>query len=273
MIETTQLGGVQEVSKTDTQATWAGSFQCVEAAALLWACPLRPSSYIPLYTPRYLNSSTEDKISSPTWRVQATFFSLRNHASDLKVLIFTLNCKLHQDMLKGLDQWRKQDIIYNNANLAPALIFSSVSVKTAPQHLKVLRANPIQSQCLVYLNNFSLADGWINLCQSVLSLSILYGRSVRGIEEILKVLLLLSDNVPISSPVSTLNSVGRVLLPPPRAPISLPKFLWIQPTVLFLGLPYLLPDVSFCLHNCPACSMLGLPVPISYLRNPTSYLG
>lgn len=38
------------------------------------------------------------------------------------------------------------------------------------------------------------------------------------------------------------------------------------------GLPELLPDSHFCFCNCPVYHMLGLPVPISFLRSPWSQL-
>ncbi|XP_056117850.1 uncharacterized protein LOC130095182 [Rhinichthys klamathensis goyatoka] len=54
---------------------------------------------------------------------------------------------------------------------------------------------------------------------------------------------------------------------------SLPESLRGQPIVLLHGLTELLPGPSFCLHNHPGCSPLGLPVPVSCLRSPTSQPG
>ncbi|KAI3356740.1 hypothetical protein L3Q82_003415 [Scortum barcoo] len=72
-----------------------------------------------------------------------------------------------------------------------------------------------------YLSDFfGLGDG-VHL--RVLSLCFLIGRQVSGIEEILEVFLPPSDNVPNSMrstvlPTRTVNSAGRVLLPPSEAP-------------------------------------------------------
>ncbi|XP_039547391.1 uncharacterized protein LOC120493058 [Pimephales promelas] len=59
----------------------------------------------------------------------------------------------------------------------------------------------------------------------------------------------------------------------PKAPDSLPESLRGQPIVLLHGLTELLPGPSFCLHNHPGRSPLGLPVPVSCLRSPTSQPG
>ncbi|MED6285724.1 hypothetical protein CHARACLAT_032095 [Characodon lateralis] len=69
------------------------------------------------------------------------------------------------------------------------------------------------------------------------------------IEEILKVLLPLPDNVPGQGkqvPIPTVNSVGEALLPTPEAPDGLPKSLRDQSLVLLHGLTKLLPGLSFC---------------------------
>ncbi|MEQ2236724.1 hypothetical protein ILYODFUR_015659, partial [Ilyodon furcidens] len=90
-------------------------------------------------------------------------------------------------------------------------------------------------------------------------------------EEILKVLLRSPDNVPSRGqqlPTSTVNSVGKALLPPPEAPDGLPETLQGQPVVL--GLTELLPGPSFYLCHSPGWGMFGLTVPVSHLRSPTS---
>ncbi|XP_056109510.1 uncharacterized protein LOC130087282 [Rhinichthys klamathensis goyatoka] len=74
-------------------------------------------------------------------------------------------------------------------------------------------------------------------------------------------------------PTSTVNSVGRALFPSPEALDSWPESLRGQPIVLLHGLTELLPGPNFCLHNHPGCSPLGLPVPVSCLRSPTSQPG
>ncbi|KAI3351934.1 hypothetical protein L3Q82_020245 [Scortum barcoo] len=94
------------------------------------------------------------------------------------------------------------------------------------------------------------------------SLRFLIGRQVGGIEEILEVFLPPSDNVPSRGqqlPTCTVNSVGRVLLPPSEAPDGLPESLRGRPIVLLHGLTELLPDPSFCLQDRPGCGLLGLP--------------
>ncbi|XP_039507801.1 uncharacterized protein LOC120463076 [Pimephales promelas] len=73
-------------------------------------------------------------------------------------------------------------------------------------------------------------------------------------------------------PIFTVNSVGRVLLPPPEAPDSLPESLRGL-IVLLHGLTELLPGPSFCLHNHPGCSPLGLSVPVSCFGSPSSQPG
>ncbi|MEQ2293778.1 hypothetical protein AMECASPLE_037043 [Ameca splendens] len=91
------------------------------------------------------------------------------------------------------------------------------------------------------------------------------------IEEILPPL----DNVTSRGqrpPAPTLNSVGEALLPPPEAPDRLPESLRGQPVVLPHGLTELLPGPRFCLCHSPGCGTLGLTVPVSCLRSPTSQL-
>ncbi|KAK3539302.1 hypothetical protein QTP86_034163 [Hemibagrus guttatus] len=97
-----------------------------------------------------------------------------------------------------------------------------------------------------------------------LSLCYLYGRCVSGIEEILEVFLLLSNNIPSRGQqlsTSTINSVGRELLAPSEVPNGLPEFPRGHPIVLLHGLTKLLPDPRFCFRNHPGCSSLGLSEP------------
>ncbi|KAI3370869.1 hypothetical protein L3Q82_007386 [Scortum barcoo] len=76
-------------------------------------------------------------------------------------------------------------------------------------------------------------------------------------------------------PTCTVNSVGRVLLPPSEAPDGLPESLRGRPIVLLHGLTELLPDPSFCLQDRPgkAACLLGLPVPVNCVRSPTGQHG
>ncbi|MED6247149.1 hypothetical protein ATANTOWER_032101 [Ataeniobius toweri] len=93
------------------------------------------------------------------------------------------------------------------------------------------------------------------------------------IKEILEVLLPLPDNVPSRGqqpPTPTVNSVGKALLPPPEAPDGLPESLRGQQVVLLHGLNELLPGPGFCLCHSPGRGTLGLTVPVSRLRSPTS---
>ncbi|MED6234411.1 hypothetical protein ATANTOWER_029006 [Ataeniobius toweri] len=93
------------------------------------------------------------------------------------------------------------------------------------------------------------------------------------IEEILEVLLPPPDNVPSRGqqlPTPTVNSVGEALLPPPETLDGLPESLQGQPLVLLHGLTELLPGPGFCLCHSQGRSTLGLTVPISRLRSPTS---
>ncbi|XDV12364.1 hypothetical protein PO909_001059 [Leuciscus waleckii] len=94
--------------------------------------------------------------------------------------------------------------------------------------------------------------------------------------EDLEVFLPPSDVIPSQGqqlPTSTVNSVGRALLPPPEAPDGFPESLRGRPILLLHGLTELLPSPIFCLHNHPGCSPLGLSVPVSCLRSPTSQPG
>ncbi|KAI3376688.1 hypothetical protein L3Q82_017119 [Scortum barcoo] len=120
------------------------------------------------------------------------------------------------------------------------------------QRLEVLRADLIHPRRLAteelanYLSDFGSGDGRVHL--RVPSLRFLTGRQVGGIEEILEVFLPPSDNVPSRGqqlPTRTVNSVGRVLLPPSEAPDGLPESLRGRPIVLLHGLTELLPDPKF----------------------------
>ncbi|XP_058263675.1 uncharacterized protein LOC131364515 [Hemibagrus wyckioides] len=96
------------------------------------------------------------------------------------------------------------------------------------------------------------------------------------IEEILEVFLPPSDNIPSQGQqlsTSTIHSAGREPLTSSEAPDGLPEFPRGRPIVLLHGHPELLPDPSFCFHNHPGCSSLGLPVLISCLQSPTSQPG
>ncbi|KAK5622275.1 hypothetical protein CRENBAI_006621 [Crenichthys baileyi] len=73
-----------------------------------------------------------------------------------------------------------------------------------------------------------------------------------------------------SLPTPIVNGVGEARLPPPEAPDSLPESLRGQPVVLLHGLTELLPGPSFCLCHSPGHGTLGLTVPVSRLRSPTS---
>ncbi|KAI3353330.1 hypothetical protein L3Q82_019870 [Scortum barcoo] len=138
---------------------------------------------------------------------------------------------------------------------------------TCDRHLTGDRADLIHPQAPChceeltnYLSDFGLGDGRVHLRDP--SLRFLIGRQVGGIEEILEVFLPPSDNVPSRGqqlPTCTVNSVGRVLLPPSEAPDGLPESLRGRPIVLLHGLTELLPDPSFCLQDRPGCGLLGLP--------------
>ncbi|KAI3364750.1 hypothetical protein L3Q82_000962 [Scortum barcoo] len=132
------------------------------------------------------------------------------------------------------------------------------------QRFEVLRADLIHPRRLAtagalnYLSDFGLGDGRVHLRDP--SLRFLIGRQVGGIEEILEVFLPPSDNVPSRGqqlPTCTVNSVGRVLLPPSEAPDGLPESLRGRPIVLLHGLTELLPDPSFCLQDLLGCTCLA----------------
>ncbi|KAI3369543.1 hypothetical protein L3Q82_007753 [Scortum barcoo] len=109
-------------------------------------------------------------------------------------------------------------------------------------------------------------DGRVHL--RVPSLRFLTGRQVGGIEEILEVFLPQSDNVPSRGqqlPTRTVNSVGRVLLPPSEVPDGLPESLRGRPmTVLLHGLTELLPDPSFCNSLATTKSIIDLRPRVSW---------
>ena len=80
------------------------------------AAPICPSIYRSILpslvnkTPRYLNSSTWGRISSPTRRRQSTFFRPRTTASDLEVpILITLGCEPIQRELEVTGRWSQQD--------------------------------------------------------------------------------------------------------------------------------------------------------------------
>ncbi|XP_028318078.1 uncharacterized protein LOC114472959 [Gouania willdenowi] len=66
------------------------------------------------------------------------------------------------------------------------------------------------------------------------------------------------------------STIGRILR---RRTVCQPESLRGRPIVLLHGFSELLPDPSFCLCDCAGCSTLGLPVPLSCLRSPTSQKG
>ncbi|MEQ2235630.1 hypothetical protein ILYODFUR_004248 [Ilyodon furcidens] len=71
-------------------------------------------------------------------------------------------------------------------------------------------------------------------------------------------------------PIPTVNSVDEALLPPPEAPDGLPESLQCQPVGLLHGLTELLPGPGFCHCHSQGRGTLGLMVPVSRLRSPTS---
>ncbi|KAI3365876.1 hypothetical protein L3Q82_000855 [Scortum barcoo] len=114
--------------------------------------------------------------------------------------------------------------------------------------------------------------------ESPASASSLEGKSV-GLRRSSKYFLPPSENVPSRGqqlPTCTVNSVGRVLLPPSEAPDGLPESLRGRPPIVLLhGLTTeLLPDPKFLppgpsgLHG-----LLGLPVPVNCVRSPTGQHG
>ncbi|MED6249545.1 hypothetical protein ATANTOWER_015865 [Ataeniobius toweri] len=68
------------------------------------------------------------------------------------------------------------------------------------------------------------------------------------------------------------NHLGdfSLVLPPPEVPDGLPESIRGQPVVLLHGLTKLLPGPRFCLCHSLGCGTLGLTVPLSCLRSPTS---
>ncbi|MED6276096.1 hypothetical protein CHARACLAT_033575 [Characodon lateralis] len=102
--------------------------------------------------------------------------------------------------------------------------------------------SPATIELFNHLGDFSLGD--VRVQPRVHSLCYHQGMSNGRFQEILPP----ADNVPRrvqQLPTSTVNSVGKALLPPPKAPDGLPESL-------------------------RRCGTLGLTVPISSLRSPTS---
>ncbi|KAI3354691.1 hypothetical protein L3Q82_019182 [Scortum barcoo] len=156
------------------------------------------------------------------------------------------------------------------------------------QRFEVLRADLIHHpapchQELRSLRTTSVTSAWVmdRVHLRDPSLRFLIGRQVGGIEEILEVKYFfhrptMSPVEVNSSPPCTVNSVGRVLLPPSEAPDGLPESLRGRPIVLLHGLTELLPDPSFCLQDRPSGrlqGLLGLPVPVNCVRSPTGQHG
>nr|AAF19344.1 unknown [Xiphophorus maculatus] len=107
-------------------------------------------------------------------------------------------------------------------------------------------------------------------------LSFFNRRHVGGIEEVFEVLCPPAHNVPSRGQqhtISTINSVGAALLPPPEMPDGGPESLRSRTEVFLHGLSKLLPRPSFCLSNHPSRMPLRLPVPISCFRSPTGQKG
>lgn len=116
----------------------------------------------------------------------------------------------------------------------------------------------IQTWCLAtekLLNNlsdFSFIDRWVNLW--VLSLFLLYGRRVRGIDLILKVFLPPPDNTPRLSqqlPTCSVNCTGNALLPPSEVLNGSSKVLCGQMRVHIYGLNSS-QTKTFCPWNRPS---------------------
>ncbi|KAI3370335.1 hypothetical protein L3Q82_025110, partial [Scortum barcoo] len=144
------------------------------------------------------------------------------------------------------------------------------------QRFEVLRADLIHPRRLAteelanYLSDFGLGDGRVHLRDP--SLRFLIGRQVGGIEEILEVFLPPSDNVPSRGqqlPTCTVNSVGRVLLPPSEAPDGLPESLRGRPTDSPPPWPHRTPPRPEFLPPGPSGLRLalGLPVPVNCVRS------
>ncbi|MEQ2286017.1 hypothetical protein AMECASPLE_037880 [Ameca splendens] len=142
------------------------------------------------------------------------------------------------------------------------------------QRLEVLKADlihprsPANVELFNHLGDFSLGDERVQ--PRVPTLCFHQGIRDGRIEEILKVLLPPPDNVPSrGQQLTTVNSVGEALLPPSEAPDGLPESLRGQLVVL-LGLNELLLGSSFCLCHGPGHGTVGLTLPVSCLRSPTS---
>ncbi|XP_034544317.1 uncharacterized protein LOC117816242 [Notolabrus celidotus] len=96
---------------------------------------------------------------------------------------------------------------------------------------------------------------------------------VGGIEEILEVFLPPPDYTLSRGqqlPIHTVNSANKGPLPLPKPSDSLPEPLRGRLKVFLHGLTKPLPRPSFRLANRPGRRSLGLPVPVSCLRSPTS---
>ncbi|KAI3354295.1 hypothetical protein L3Q82_018827 [Scortum barcoo] len=151
------------------------------------------------------------------------------------------------------------------------------------QRFEVLRADLIHPRRLAtaeltnYLSDFGLGVMDESTSETPASASSLEGKSV-GLRRSSKYFFHRPTMSPVevnSSPPCTVNSVGRVLLPPSEAPDGLPESLRGRPPIVLLhGLTELLPDPSFCLQDRPGCGLLGLPVPVNNcVRSPTGQHG
>ncbi|KAI3370454.1 hypothetical protein L3Q82_025218 [Scortum barcoo] len=126
------------------------------------------------------------------------------------------------------------------------------------QRLEVLRADLIHPRRLAteeLTRTTSVTSARVmdeSTSESPASASSLEGKSV-GLRRSSKYFFHRPTMSPVESrgqqlPTRTVNSVGRVLLPPSEAPDGLPESLRGRPIVLLHGLTELLPDPSFCLH-------------------------
>ncbi|KAK0134371.1 hypothetical protein N1851_030055 [Merluccius polli] len=228
-------------------------------------------------TPRYLNSSTWGRISSPTRRVHSTLFRLRTMDSDLEVLIlipgrFTLGCEPVQRELEVTGHCPRcpRDAAESCQPRQPRNI----------QGLKELRADlihprgPATEELPDHLGNLGPRDRRAHT--RVPRPCFLTGRRVGGIEEVFEVFLPPIHNVPSRGQqrtVSTIHRVDDALLPPPETPDGGPEPLRSRPEVILHGLTELLPCPGFCLTNRHSCAPLGLPVPACCLRSPTGQKG
>ncbi|KAI3363291.1 hypothetical protein L3Q82_011915 [Scortum barcoo] len=155
------------------------------------------------------------------------------------------------------------------------------------QRFEVLRADLIHPRRLATarrsLRTTSVTSAWVmdeSTSETPASASSLEGKSV-GLRRSSKYFfhrptMSMSQSRSTAPLHCTVNSVGRVLLPPSEAPDGLPESLRGRPIVLLHGLTELLPDPSFaCLQDRPGCGLLGQPAGTCQLRvrSPTGQHG